>query len=285
MITEDLRVPATDGYPLGATLYRSGGGTRADRFVLVNPATAVRRRYYDAYARFLAEKGFDVLTYDYRGIGDSKPERLRGFHATMRDWAEKDSAGVISWIGAERSPGRLLLMGHSFGGQALGLVPDNHRVAAGLFVASQSGYWGHWPGFSKYRLAAIWYAVIPVTTHLFGYGPGRLLGIGQDMPAGVALEWARWGRIPHYISGPDGRPDRAGFETFRGPIRSYAIEDDDYAPQAAVEALLGFYANAPRELRLVRPAEAGVSSIGHFGFFRERFKPLWEETAAWLGSV
>jgi hypothetical protein len=29
------------------------------------------------YAKFLAERGFEVITHDYRGIGESRPEDLR----------------------------------------------------------------------------------------------------------------------------------------------------------------------------------------------------------------
>ncbi len=50
---------------------------RSNGSVIINPATGVAARYYHYYARFLAEHGFDVLTYDYRGIGLSRPERLR----------------------------------------------------------------------------------------------------------------------------------------------------------------------------------------------------------------
>jgi len=34
------------------------------------------------------------------------------------------------------------------------------------------------------------------------------------------------------------------------------------------------------------PRELGVKSIGHFGFFRERFRDsLWREAADWLETV
>jgi predicted alpha/beta hydrolase len=36
--------------------------------------------------------------------------------------------------------------------------------------------------------------------------------------------------------------------------------------------------------RHVIPREVGAPAIGHFGFFRERFRDtLWRESAGWLG--
>jgi predicted alpha/beta hydrolase len=36
-------------------------------------------------------------------------------------------------------------------------------------------------------------------------------------------------------------------------------------------------------MRLVHPHEAGASALGHFAFFRERFRDtLWREAVDWL---
>ena len=69
----------------------------------------------------------------------------------------------------------------------------------------------------------------------------------------------------------------------RWPIRAYAIADDTYAPLRAAQAFLEFYPNAVRKLERVDPAKVGGGPIGHFGFFRERFKDtLWKDAAEWL---
>ncbi|MEL6548507.1 MAG: alpha/beta hydrolase, partial [Myxococcota bacterium] len=81
----DLEVPARDGYPLSAT-WLTGGR----RVVVINSATAVPRRFYRHFAEHLRDAGYSVLTYDYRGIGGSRPKTLRGFPARMRDWALQD---------------------------------------------------------------------------------------------------------------------------------------------------------------------------------------------------
>lgn len=280
---EDLTLPATDGYPLAATSFVPAAPAAA--WVIVNSATAVRRTYYARFARFLAEHGFAVVTYDYRGIGGSRPRRLRGFEARMRDWAQRDAAGVMDWVHTRRR-GRVLAVGHSFGGQALGLLPAPERLAGALIVGAQSGYWRHWTGWRGPAVAAFWYAVIPALTGACGYYPGSVLRMGEDMPAGVAREWARWGRRRGYVTDADGGALRPGYARIAFPIRSYSFSDDRLAPPRAVEALLGFYAAARVERRALTPRDLGVRAIGHWGFFRDRFRdPLWVEAADWLRNA
>lgn len=281
----DLTIPATDGFELAATHFPPEREGREGRFVVIHSATGVRRRYYRRYAAFLAAEGFSVLTFDYRGIGGSRPRNLRRFAATMTEWAERDIAGVLDWVAATHNPERLLVVGHSAGGQLVGLTPGNDRIDGLLTVAAQSGYWRFWPWPRRYLMALLWYGVLPGLATLFGYFPAKRLGLSEDLPGGVAREWARWCRSPHYISDAEGQPIRAGFRAFRSPIRYYSIGDDAYAPRAAVEYLADCYENAPREGRHLEPSEIGARKLGHFGFFREAGRPAWGETAGWLAEV
>src|SRR4051812_27336044 len=118
---EEIRIPATDGYPLGATLYLPPGNS--SRYVLIASATGVKRSFYSRYARFLSSYGLCVITFDYRGIGNSRPATLSGFPASMRDWGAKDLAGTITWV-RERGCTELLCVGHSAGGQVFGLAQN-----------------------------------------------------------------------------------------------------------------------------------------------------------------
>lgn len=276
-------VPARDGYPLAASLFMPA--RPAATWVVVNSATAVPRAYYARFARFLAAEGFAVVTYDYRGIGGSRPRRLRGFEARMRDWAQQDAAGVMDWIDA-RHDGPLVAVGHSFGGQALGLLPRAERLCGALIVGAQSGYWRHWPGGRGLALGLLWHAVLPGLSALCGFYPASWLRMGEDMPAGVAEEWARWGRRPGYVTDADGGALQPGYARVAFPIRSYSFSDDTFAPPRAVEALLGFYTGAAIERRALAPLDLGVEAVGHWGFFRERFRePLWTEAASWIRSL
>ncbi|MBN1207782.1 MAG: alpha/beta fold hydrolase [Myxococcaceae bacterium] len=279
---EQLTIPATDGYKLAATLY-SPEGQPAGPVVLINPATGVKQTRYERFARFLAERGMHALTYDYRGMGGSRTGPLRALKATMEDWGTRDLAGAVDWL-VERFPrSPLLAVGHSSGGQLLGLTDRIQHVSALLTVGAQSGYWRHWEGTRRYQLAFLWYVAIPAATSLLGYFPSKRLGLGEDLPGGVAREWARWCRNPAYISDERGVPLRPHFDDFSGPLRAYSFSDDSSATRAAVDALTGFYRSARKERRHLTPAELGVDSIGHFRWLKEHFRPtLWEEMASWL---
>ncbi len=126
-VTTDYRIAARDGYSLAATLFDAG---TSDAVVLINSATGVPRRFYQRFASFIRKSGWSAVTYDYRGIGGSRPRSLRGFKASMRDWAFLDMAAMVDWIDRELAPGRLFAVGHSFGGQTLGMIDNAERIDA-----------------------------------------------------------------------------------------------------------------------------------------------------------
>ncbi|MGE0873694.1 MAG: alpha/beta fold hydrolase [Burkholderiales bacterium] len=274
--------PALDGYRLAGILFRPE--TPIGRAVLINSATGVRQEFYAKFAAFLLERGFTVLTYDYRGIGQSLRGPLQALRdARMRDWGRLDAGGALEFL-EHVAPGEALVaVGHSFGGQAFGLMPGSERISAALAVGSQSGYWKHWPLLHRHAFWMMVRVLIPATTSLAGYCPSTLLGLGENLPAGVGLEWARWCRHPGYHLGVLGDEVRPGFAAFRGRLRACWIDDDWFAPRAAVQAFLGFYPNARAELAPVRRRETGIGAIGHFGFFREKSRgTLWADAADWL---
>ncbi len=273
---------ATDGYALAATLFEPTGAARG--VVLIAAATAVPRGYYAKFARFLAEQGFKVVTFDYRGIGGSRPKGgLRGFKAGMRDWAALDLVAAIDYAEGLAEGKPLLYVGHSFGGQALGQLPNNHKVSRALFAASQIGYWKLFPAPEKYRVWLLLRVLGPALYTLFGYVPGKL-GMGEDLPKGVFREWAGWCMKPRYLFDDATLDARKHFQNYKGALRAIGLSDDDWAPPVTVAGLLEGYTGTKPEHITVTPESVGQKKIGHFGYFREASRePLWREAAEWLG--
>lgn len=274
-----LKIPTRDSFQLAGTIYESGFNHKV---VIINTGTGILRRYYDAFARFLCNNKFTVITYDYRGIGESKPQSLRGFVATMRDWGQKDIASVIEWSRQKFKPTKIFMVGHSAGGQLIGFAANNHLIDAMVLVAAQSGYWGHWPLPQRFGYAGLWY-FMPVLANIWGYLPSKYLGLGEDLPRGVACEWAKWCRHPEYLFGYQHDFDVSYYAKLSSPILAYSFADDAYAPKPAVDALLQSYSQARIMHRHVLAAAVNVNAIGHFGFFRKTVRDtLWRETVEWL---
>lgn len=272
----EVRIPTTDGVSLAATVWDTPGRA-LERVVVVASATGVLQEYYAAFASWLSAQGFAVVTFDYRGMGGSQTDAAV---PSMHDWGERDLASVLAWAGATLGDGRAAIVGHSVGGQLVGLLPDPSCVSALVTIGSQSGDYRLWPLPSRLAMAVLWYGLVPGVTHAVGYLPGSL-GIGEDLPAGVALEWAKWCRTPGYLVGAGFESRREGFAKLDAPVLAYGFDDDGYAPKAAVDALLALYVSARIERRQLG-RDAG--RFGHFGFFRERHRAMWRDVATFLGT-
>lgn len=274
----NLSVAARDGYPLAATLY---GRDTSSRWIIIHGATAVGRRFYRRFAAYLADAGYQVLTYDYRGVGGSRPDQLRGFEASMRDWALLDMAGVVDWVRSQYELERLLFVGHSFGGQAAGLLDSADGVDGMITLSAQSGHWRLQGGEQKLAVAFHVYVTLPLLSAALGYMPWSWLGASEDLPKGVALEWSRWCRHPRYLLGDASLP-LGRYATFTAPVLAYSLGDDKWGTPAAVDAMMSAYPNLER--RHVEPSAIGLRGLGHFGYFREGSEPLWRDAVAWLNE-
>lgn len=286
---DDITVAATDGYPLGATLFLPRGVKR--HAILVNSATAVPRKMYNGFASYLAGRGCAVLTYDYRGTGDSRQKSLTGynqprsltdFKASMSDWVELDTTAAVGWMRGRYKDLPLSYVGHSFGGQALGLLSNNTEISRALLIAAQAGYWKLMAFPERYRVYAMLNFVGTPLTRLKGYAPGWA-GLGEDLPKGVFTQWVRWVNSERYMFDDPSLKALENFPKYQGALRALCITDDPWATRQAVELLCSGFTAIKPEIVMVTPANAATAKIGHFGFFRpEHRDTLWRGAAEWL---
>ena len=68
------RLRARDGFVLAARHFAptTAPQARPAGAVVIAPATGVKATYYRRYAEFLAGHGFHAVTFDYRGVGESR---------------------------------------------------------------------------------------------------------------------------------------------------------------------------------------------------------------------
>lgn len=280
-----IRLMTSDGIPSIGTHFAPSQNAKAA--VVLPAAMGVAQNFYAPFAQFLAEQGFSVLTFDYRGMGQSLPQEyrnsLRGFRADLFDWAERDYNAALLQAKAWHPDLPLLVVGHSLGGQLPGLLPDNHLIDGLLTVAAGSGYWPHNAPRLKRIVWLMWYFAVPLYTRLFGYFPGKKVRKVGNLPKGVIHQWAQWCKSPHYVVDPAGKPLREGFEKMRMPMLSMSFTDDELMSRRSIDSLLDFYKNAQLDRRYITPKDVGARRVGHFGFFRPHFRTtLWQQALTWL---
>ena len=271
----DIEIPAAL-HPLVATVHRATD--EPSRLIIVNSATATPRRFYRHFAKFMVNHGFDVLTYDYSGIGDSAPADIRSSTVRFSDWGQEDMKAVLDWA---EDYERIYMVGHSVGGQVTGLLEDPGRIVAMATVSAQSGYWKLQGGLQKLSVFFHVHLTLPLMSVLMGYMPwGRLAG-GEDLPKAAALQWSRWCRDPDYLLGDSDLPLHR-YDNFNAPILAYSIDDDDWGTRESVNAMMRAYPNVER--RHLVPAAHGLKSLGHFGYFRPHSSILWQDIATWFND-
>lgn len=267
-MNDDVRITASDGQELVATVHGpAGAGATTGTWLLVNSAMGVRRRFYRHLAAHLNSQGIGVLTYDYRGMGDSVLAPPQAAGVRLEDWGRRDFPAVLRWLRDRQAPARVVVLGHSVGGQLLGIAPEVLGVDGVVGVATQSGYWRHWDGVEKAKVFALWYAAIPLLAAMTERFPSSRLGLGQDIPSGVARQWAEWGRDREYVRSRSIGPQPQYHAEVRCRLRTYLVEQDHLAPDRAVRAWHDWFPNAEREFVRLGARNGAGRKIGHFGFF------------------
>ncbi|OYY83703.1 MAG: alpha/beta hydrolase [Acidovorax sp. 28-64-14] len=268
---------------LALRVYEPAGAALAS--VVIGGAMGVRQSFYEAFARWMAQQGFRVTTFDYRGHGDSLHGAMRDVNADLFDWAQ-DYEAVISAAKAALPMQPLYLLGHSLGAQLPGLLRKPGQVDGLLSVAAGSGYWRDNAPKLRRVVPYFWWVLVPLATRLCGYFPGRALKKVGDLPAGVILQWRRWCLHPAYSVGAEGPDVARRYGAVRFPVLALSMADDELMTLRGTHNLVNLYANTERRVESISPAELKVRHIGHFGFFRDQFRQsLWPRAVAALAQL
>lgn len=279
---ERIDITCADGVRLHGHFLPAHGGTPGLP-VLLCPATGVRQHFYLRFATWLAAQGHAVLVFDYRGIGLSLHGRLKDSQATLAEWGQQDQVAALDWLLQRTGAEQVLLLGHSAGGQMIGLLPNHRRVARLVGVSASTGWFRAMrPGFGIPAWAVL-RGVIPLGILIKGYGPTAAVGLGENLPAGVARQWGQWCAAGGYATNATrGRPEQDFHADVRTPITVLHAEDDDIANPGTVADLLRTFPAAHQQVLRIKPANHGLKAIGHIDWFRVSHQALWPMVASAL---
>lgn len=263
-----LEIQARDGHLLAGTWF-TPGRIKPRAAVVVVPGGGVSAHVYARLADALADRGFAVLTFDCRGIGDSRRGSLRRLTAGVEHWGALDTEAALS--AAEQTyPGSApFVVAHSIGCLYWGAASSARRVSRAVFLAPHTGYWRDYATTHRWLLFAVFHLAMPVLATCFGYFPARNLGLGNDLPKEFSLQWAS--RLKPELLGNAAAIQRFGstlsaFRHVRAKVLALMMCDDVFASVAGSKRLCEQYANASFQLKAVTQDALGIERAGHFAF-------------------
>ncbi len=275
---KEIKFTASDGFVLQGKLYSN---VKTDRYLLIGSAFGVPNSYYRHFAQFLALQGINVLSFDYRGIESSQQGVVTIQNMRLNDWAEKDLEAAVKFLSQKEEAKHIYYLGHSFGGQVVGLIPSSKQFKKIILTATGIGHWSLWPGLYKVGMFLVWKLLFPIAM-FFRRKPlfnSYLLG-KVPIPRNLVNDWLNWARSEKYLFTPTHGLDLSGYAEIRQPLLPVSITDDRYAPIKAFQALLKEYPNAEFAQALrINPKSIGLNQIGHFGLFKKKQEieqALWQ---------
>ncbi len=269
-----------DNYRLSAHLFEPENSN--GQLLLINSATGVKQQIYFGFAQFFSECGFTVITYDYRGIGQSKPAKMRGFDASMRIWGRLDYKAITDYIKLHFADYYKIGLGHSVGALILGMNPDSEIFDKFVFVGTQNAYVGNLRLRTKIEAYLGFGIVQPVSTFLMGYFPANWFGLGESLPSGSAFDWRTL-----ILNKESTNKLLEKINDFSRNLSQEVLviraEDDVWLTEKGVRSLMkNTYPNLKPEYRVIKIYESENAEIGHINFFRSYNKKLWLVILDWL---
>lgn len=247
--------------------------------VIVAPAMGTTQQYYQAFACWLSERGFQVITFDYTGMGASQTRALKTYQLNILDWAMNDCSKVLAQAIEWCAESPLYWLGHSLGGQIFPLVKGIEKVTKVVTIASGTGYWKRNTPALRRKVWWLWYLMVPILLPTFGYFPGKRLGMVGDLPKNVMAQWRRWCMHPEYCVGVEALTVRQAFEGVKLPIRSFALKDDEMLSHRNIHDLFAMFGSDNKRLSTLSPSDYKLHRIGHLGFFRQDVgEKVWAST-------
>lgn len=268
-------ISCKDGYQLAAQYYPAQDQSKPYP-ILICPATGITKNFYHAFASWLNQQGYSVLSFDFRGIGESLHGQLKDSTANINDWGLLDIPAAIEVLLERTHAQKVIIIGHSAGGQLLGIVPNYHKVAKVVAIAGSTGHVKGLKGKTKFLAPVMFNVIFPVSSLLKGYGATQFIGMGENLPKNVAKQWAEFCSQPGYVMNAIGKTIFHDYHhEIQCPITSFRASDDEIATQTNVEGLLSLYPNAPTKLIELKPKQYGYKYIGHMLMFKKSHQKLW----------
>jgi len=280
---QDIDIRCLDDYILKASLFTPLNGLKSA--VMIGPATGIKRQFYTAFAQHLAEQGHAVISFDNRGIGGSLYGPVKNSPASLQEWGELDMTAVLEELKLRFPATSYHLVGHSAGGQLVGLMSNAHDFSSMFNFACSSGRFKNMRfGYRMFAYLAM-NIFLPLSNLVFGHTKMQWLGMGEPLPKRVGQQWSEWCNGQGYVKTAFGKDIHTHlYDELNFPSMWLNAVDDDIAINENVEDMIKVFKQLPAETLSLDPKEYDLTEIGHMKFFSRKNKKLWSIATEWLGK-
>ncbi len=288
--TESIDIRTSDGWSLRADVHEPGGppvGVAVLAHAMMARRTEFERPKGAGVASMLVARGWRVVSFDFRGHGDSGPLARDGASYGYDDLVARDLPAVHECARSRlRRKVPVVLVGHSLGGhvglaaQGTGLVAFDGIVGVGANVWLRDLE----PQRSRWLLKRATLTGIVAVSRRVGRFPARLLRMGSDDESRAYFEdFERFARTGAWTSA-DGHVDYlAALGAVRVPVLQLVSDGDRLA--CVPECGARFVANCSGGHEVVRvPAgDDGGAPPDHMGLVTSgRIGSAWDRVEAWM---
>lgn len=272
----EVTINLPNGTHLSGTLFQQAELTHNIAIVICS-GTGFLQKFYAPLAQWLADKGYTVLTFDYQGIGASLHTPLKRCKTRLQDWGTDDIPAAVDFLLDYTGLSQAIVLGHSAGGQMLGVMPNHAKVSKVIAISGSTGHVANMPPQFARKAKFMFGTYMPVNNLLFGYTKLKKIKWGEDLPRGVAKQWAQWCTAGDYVKTAIQRGDihHDFHQHITQPITVIHADDDDIANEANVAEFLNLYPHAHKNTLTLNPKQYGFDHIGHNAIMRPSHQSLW----------
>ncbi|NER16468.1 alpha/beta hydrolase family protein [Spongiivirga citrea] len=252
--------------------------------IVIAGGVGLPQHFFYKLAIWLAEQGCDTYTFDYRGIALSKTTALNETNAGYFEWTNYDFMAITRHVKNKHTNNKQYLIGHSFGGNSIGLSEAYKSYDKFLFIGSQFGYFKNFPSHMQLLILIGFGLIVGFLTPIFGYFPSKYVGLGEALPKQVAYDWRTLLLSKKSVLGLAEKFQSNHYDKITQPMLMISIDDDNFAPKKTVDALAKqVFVNADITRKHLEVKELGIKKLGHNDFFRSKHKQLlWPIVSAWF---
>jgi predicted alpha/beta hydrolase len=279
--TTEKTIICADGYSLAATIFTPN--TELKGAIFIGPATGIKRQFYANFASFLAENGYGVITFDNRGISQSLDGHVKHNKASLQCWGEQDMPAILTALQSIFPNTKYHLIGHSAGGQLVGLMHNAKEISSIFNFASSSGQLSNMTFGHQIKAHFFMNFFIPVSNLLFGHTKSQWVGMGEPLPKKVAQQWRHWCNGNGYVKMAFGQTIHTHlYDELDTPSLWVNATDDEIAIDDNVQDMLSVFTKMSAETLTLHPNRNDLKEIGHMKFFSRKCQPLWSHAIDWV---